>query len=787
VIAHFYASYFTLLSNVIMIGVSIILYNSNGEILLGKRKGSHGAGSLANPGGHLEGNETNIQAGVREVLEETGIDLSDHEINQFVKLTSTDDCFDERKSYLTYHYAVQVDNNVEPQLMEPNKCEYWKFYSLFEIVRLYGEGKLFLPLENLLRRYEMGCEICTETQNNIRADWNDLNEFIGRMNGWLSTSPYFNKVYLFSGPAGSGKGTQGKMLQEHLGLVHTSTGEIFRRIARENGGISQQIKDYMNKGEIIPPDLAFPVMREEFSKLRYKFGFILDGYPKDLESREFLLEVLKVNNIQIEKVFYFDMSYELNMAVQNSVCISKEDRISSQISLDVLTDRLSVRLLCTDCELNYHPIYSPPMTEGVCNSCSKPLTVRSDDQDPDTIKRRVEVFREMTLPVIEAFETSGVPVVRIDACLKIADVTNDIIRYIQNEQIDGGVHDINPVLQTHHHSHIDGKNLYLIEDLIHMFHSRESGSKANTFTSSVKPDLRHKIYPVQYLKMGKQATETMRELYDELDNFHIIDVGQPLQLPLEDGSTKEITFTNMRDAPEEAVFISSEDSREAFSTVMYGTKPNFKYMYEFLKFLKENATSVNQKHSSTTAIQFEYEEEIYSESVSSIFNEFGVTTTELDIVGRKQPIERLDADEIITDSMMAYRLNIVKLDEFEENEVKNVPTFEIHHGFDIPKQEGETEPPFSVVLMNMVVEQYMPKEYFDIGGWFIFEKDDRWAYRTNEFAGGNYASVLVRMKRQQIQLISLLKVLFDDSVEIARQNTSFKSSIEIVHKIWSFA
>jgi adenylate kinase len=747
-------------------GVSIILYRSNFDLLLGKRKGSHGAGSLANPGGHVELSESPLEAGYREVEEETGIDLTRSAENTYL-LPRTEDRFEEGKTYQTHHYAIQVDDSIEAELTEPDKFEFWKWYSIHEVIELYEENRLFLPLRNLFASFESEMTF-----------------------PWLENTATFSLAYLFSGPAGSGKGTQGKIIQNRIGMPHISTGEMFRRIAQEGSERGDSIKEYMDRGDIIPPDLAFQAVRSELSKLRYRFGFILDGYPKDLESMEFLLGVFQDLNIRIMKVFYFDMAYELNKTIRNSTCLPSGDRISSKVSLNVLADRLCNRLLCKVCELNYHPVYSPPNTEGVCDSCERELTFRSDDQDIETVERRIEVFRSSTLPVIDELEKRGIEIVRIDACLRIPDVTADILRHTVGEEDDIDlVHNLKPVFQTHHHSHLDGKNLAVLEEVIHLFHSRESGRKAALFDRSVKPGLRQKIYPVQYLLMGKQARETMKDLYRSLDNFHIIG---PLKFHNEKGEIeKEEEIHSLLDGPKGMSITSSVESPEAFATMMYGKTANYAYMREMLKFLAENVKAINANHDTDTAIQFEYEEEVYSDCIDDVTDEFSEMRVELDLIKNSVMI-----NNIAPDREMSRRLRIFDramerydLNRFEKQSIPNLPLFEIHHGFDILKAEGETEPPISLQDLEFMIDEFSSDLIdFDIGGIFVFEKEDRWAYRTNEFHNGPYAITYEKTQEQQAILLNMLNIVFNQvkSIRKIEGPVPLKASIEIVHRIWRF-
>jgi 8-oxo-dGTP diphosphatase len=122
------------------VGIAIIIERNN-KVLLGKRKGSHGSGSWAFPGGHLEFNESLEDCATREVMEETGLT-----INNIRKYTFTNDIMkEENKHYITCYLKADCDTG-EPKIMEPNKCEEWNWFGWNEL-----PSPLFIPLQNLLK------------------------------------------------------------------------------------------------------------------------------------------------------------------------------------------------------------------------------------------------------------------------------------------------------------------------------------------------------------------------------------------------------------------------------------------------------------------------------------------------------------------------------------------------------------------------------------------------------------------------------------------------------------
>ncbi|KAI0126834.1 nudix domain-containing protein [Xylariales sp. AK1849] len=132
------------------VGVAALIRNANGEIVIGKRLGSHGSGSWAVPGGHLEFGESFFACAERETLEETGLEVTAKKL-----VSVTNDVFEDLgKHYITLFVACErIDTEKDPQNLEPEKCELWKWSSWNEILEWATEGKLFIPMRNLVREH----------------------------------------------------------------------------------------------------------------------------------------------------------------------------------------------------------------------------------------------------------------------------------------------------------------------------------------------------------------------------------------------------------------------------------------------------------------------------------------------------------------------------------------------------------------------------------------------------------------------------------------------------------
>ncbi|MDD3398266.1 MAG: adenylate kinase [Candidatus Methanomethylophilaceae archaeon] len=184
-----------------------------------------------------------------------------------------------------------------------------------------------------------------------------------------------DKKIVLLGPPGSGKGTQAEMMEDELGFVRLSTGDLLREAVRNQTELGKQAKVFMDSGGLVPNELVIGLMKEKIDGL--KGGFILDGFPRTVQQAEFLDDIM-----------------ELDAAVNLDV----DD--------DELVSRLTKRRSCPQCNAVYHLLYKPPQKEGVCDKCSSALYQRSDDTE-ETVRQRLKVYRDNTFPLIEYYRKKG--------------------------------------------------------------------------------------------------------------------------------------------------------------------------------------------------------------------------------------------------------------------------------------------------------------------------------------------------------------------------------------------
>lgn len=214
------------------------------------------------------------------------------------------------------------------------------------------------------------------------------------------------------GPPGVGKGTQAVRLAERFGVPHISTGDMFRAAVNGDSPMGKKVRQYLDAGELVPDEVTTGVLKERLELTDCDEGFILDGFPRTLPQAEALDEILDNRNEDLDA----------------AVCYTASE--------GVVVERLSGRRMCRECGANFHISFNPPDTPGVCPKCGGELYQRSDDQ-PDTIRERLRVYRENTEPLIEYYRNAGL-LVEVSAEPAPDEVLNRTIEALEESADAGG-------------------------------------------------------------------------------------------------------------------------------------------------------------------------------------------------------------------------------------------------------------------------------------------------------------------------------------------------------------
>jgi adenylate kinase len=185
---------------------------------------------------------------------------------------------------------------------------------------------------------------------------------------------------IFLGPPGAGKGTQAEKLAEDLKIKKISTGDILREAVAKGTELGQRAKSYMERGELVPDEIILGIIEEAIND---EEGFILDGFPRNINQAKALDEMLSRKGLNITHVIFLDVPDE------------------------EIINRLAYRRVCLNCGTVYNLIFNPPKEDGICNNCGSKLVQREDDRE-EVVRKRLEVYRDSTEALVKIYEERGV-------------------------------------------------------------------------------------------------------------------------------------------------------------------------------------------------------------------------------------------------------------------------------------------------------------------------------------------------------------------------------------------
>lgn len=203
------------------------------------------------------------------------------------------------------------------------------------------------------------------------------------------------------GPPGVGKGTQAKILSERTNLAHVSSGDLFRENLKNQTELGKLAKSFMDKGELVPDDVTISMIRDRISRPDCEAGAILDGFPRTPAQADALETMLAEFGGEVNLVPYIT-------AVET-----------------VLVERASGRWTCRENGHIYHQTFSPPKQAGICDVDGSELYQRDDDK-VETVTKRIRVYLEQTMPLVEYYRKSG-KLVEIDGTQTVEQVTKELL------------------------------------------------------------------------------------------------------------------------------------------------------------------------------------------------------------------------------------------------------------------------------------------------------------------------------------------------------------------------
>ena len=204
---------------------------------------------------------------------------------------------------------------------------------------------------------------------------------------------------LLLGPPGAGKGTQGERLAEQLGVRKLATGDVLRAAVREGTPMGREAKAFMDRGDLVPDAVILGIMKEELAGKAYERGVILDGVVRTVPQAEGLQRVLRELGRAVDAVLMFNVGEQ------------------------ELVQRLSGRTVCEKCQTPYSGLEPG----SICEKCGGRLVRRKDDE-PEAVRRRLQVYLDQTRPVVDWYHAHDVCFVEVDAVGQVEQITERVMR-----------------------------------------------------------------------------------------------------------------------------------------------------------------------------------------------------------------------------------------------------------------------------------------------------------------------------------------------------------------------
>ncbi|WP_306418158.1 adenylate kinase [Lactiplantibacillus mudanjiangensis] len=212
---------------------------------------------------------------------------------------------------------------------------------------------------------------------------------------------------ILMGLPGAGKGTQAQKILEDFDIPHISTGDIFRAAIKNETKMGIEAKKYIDQGNLVPDEVTNGIVKERLAESDTAKGFLLDGYPRNIDQAHALQQIGQDLNKPLDGV--------INIHVEPSV----------------LVERLSGRFICRTCGATYHKLYNQPKVEGTCDVCGGHDFYQRDDDKPATVKNRLDVNVKLNTPLIDFYDQANL-LHNVDGDRDIDDVYQDIKSILDN-------------------------------------------------------------------------------------------------------------------------------------------------------------------------------------------------------------------------------------------------------------------------------------------------------------------------------------------------------------------
>lgn len=207
------------------------------------------------------------------------------------------------------------------------------------------------------------------------------------------------------GPPGAGKGTQARMLEEEYGLVQLSTGDMLRASIKNKEPLGLAAKALIDKGELVPDAMMVRLIEARISQPDCAKGFILDGFPRTVPQAEALDKMLAEKSMKLDAV------------------------VELKVDEEKLVERVAGRFTCAKCGEGYHDKFKPTKADGVCDSCGATEFTRRADDNAETMKTRLQAYRDQTAPILPYYQGKGM-LKSVDGMAEMMAVYDELVQVL---------------------------------------------------------------------------------------------------------------------------------------------------------------------------------------------------------------------------------------------------------------------------------------------------------------------------------------------------------------------
>jgi adenylate kinase len=212
------------------------------------------------------------------------------------------------------------------------------------------------------------------------------------------------KIIVLMGAPGAGKGTQARLLQERLHLPQISTGDIFRSLKTSHTPLAQEVRDIMERGQLVPDELTIKLVKERTAQDDCKDGYILDGFPRTPA------QARSLDQLAAEQ--------------QNDIIAVLID-----VQMELLEKRMTGRRSCPICNEIYNIYFKPPRNDNVCDLHPEATLIQRADDNSETVRARLATYDEQTRPLVEYYKAAGL-LHTVDGTREPEEIYEDIVRVL---------------------------------------------------------------------------------------------------------------------------------------------------------------------------------------------------------------------------------------------------------------------------------------------------------------------------------------------------------------------